>query len=103
MNLDVQISTAPDVSLQTSVTQSLQADANLRLRGTATNPALLGRINVTQGEMVFLRQQVFDQYGLDFVCQSREDRSDSEYRSGDESARRGCDSDGLGADHQAEC
>ncbi|MEP6714580.1 MAG: translocation/assembly module TamB domain-containing protein, partial [Terriglobia bacterium] len=53
MNLDVQISTAADVSLQTSVTQSLQADANLRLRGTATNPALLGRINVTQGEMVF--------------------------------------------------
>ena len=30
MNLDVQVSTAPDVALQTSVTQSLQADANLR-------------------------------------------------------------------------
>jgi len=53
MNLDVQISTAPDVALQTSVTQSLQADANLRLRGTLTNPALLGRVNVTQGEIVF--------------------------------------------------
>ena len=53
MNLDVQISTATDVALQTSVTQSLQADANLRLRGTLTNPALLGRINVTQGEIVF--------------------------------------------------
>ncbi len=53
MNLDVQVSTAPDVALQTSVTQSLQADANLRLRGTATNPALIGRINISQGEMVF--------------------------------------------------
>jgi translocation and assembly module TamB len=53
MNLDVQISTAPDVALQTSVTQSLQADASLRLRGTMTNPAVLGRINVTQGEIVF--------------------------------------------------
>ncbi len=53
MNLDVQISTAPDVALQTSVTQSLQADANLRLRGTVTNPAVLGRINITQGEIVF--------------------------------------------------
>ena len=53
MNLDVQISTASDVALQTSVTQSLQADANLRLRGTVTNPAVLGRINVTQGEIVF--------------------------------------------------
>jgi len=53
MNLDVQISTAPDVALQTSVTQSLQADASLRLRGTLTNPAVLGRINITQGEVVF--------------------------------------------------
>lgn len=53
MNLDVQISTAPDVALQTSVTQSLKADANLRLRGTVTNPAVLGRINITQGEIVF--------------------------------------------------
>jgi translocation and assembly module TamB len=53
MNLDVQITTASDVALQTSVTQSLQADANLRLRGTLTNPALLGRVNITQGEIVF--------------------------------------------------
>ena len=53
MNLDIQIETAPDVALQTSVTQSIQADANLRLRGTATNPALLGRINITQGELIF--------------------------------------------------
>jgi translocation and assembly module TamB len=53
MNLDVQISTATDVALQTSVTQSLQADANLRLRGTLTNPAVLGRVNITQGEIVF--------------------------------------------------
>ena len=53
MNFDVQISTAPDVVLQTSLTQSIQADANLRLRGTVTNPAVLGRVNVTQGELVF--------------------------------------------------
>jgi len=53
MNLDVQIATAPDVVLQTSLTESLQADANLRLRGTVTNPAILGRINVTHGELIF--------------------------------------------------
>ncbi len=53
MNLDVQIETAPDVAFETSVAQSLEADANLRLRGTATNPAVLGRINITQGELVF--------------------------------------------------
>jgi translocation and assembly module TamB len=53
MNLDVQITTAPDVAFQTSVTDSLQADANLRLRGTVTNPAVLGRVNITQGSLVF--------------------------------------------------
>jgi translocation and assembly module TamB len=53
LNLDIQISTAPDAAFETSVTQSLQADANLRLRGTATNPALIGRINITQGELIF--------------------------------------------------
>ena len=53
MNLDIQIETAPDVAFETSVAQSLEADANLRLRGTAANPAVLGRINVTQGELAF--------------------------------------------------
>jgi translocation and assembly module TamB len=53
MNLDVQIETAPDVAFETNVAQSIQADANLRLRGTATNPAVLGRINITQGEASF--------------------------------------------------
>jgi translocation and assembly module TamB len=31
----------------------VEANANLRLRGTVTNPALLGRINITQGQLVF--------------------------------------------------
>jgi translocation and assembly module TamB len=53
MNLDVGIETAPDVAFETSVAQSIQADANLRLRGTAVNPAVLGRINITQGEASF--------------------------------------------------
>ena len=54
MNLDVQIETAPDVAFETSVAQSIEADANLRLRGTPINPAVLGRINVTQGTLIFL-------------------------------------------------
>ena len=53
MNFDVQVETAPDVVFQTSVAQRIQADASLRLRGTATNPAVLGRVNITQGELVF--------------------------------------------------
>lgn len=53
MNYDVQIETAPDIVFESSLTQDVEANANLRLRGTATNPALLGRINITQGQLVF--------------------------------------------------
>jgi len=53
LNFDVQINTAFDTQFETSLTENLQAEANLRLRGTASNPALIGRINVTQGQMLF--------------------------------------------------
>ncbi|HJT88120.1 MAG TPA: translocation/assembly module TamB domain-containing protein [Bryobacteraceae bacterium] len=53
MNFDIQIQTAPDIQFESSLTQDLEADANLRLSGTVTNPALLGRINFTQGQVVF--------------------------------------------------
>jgi translocation and assembly module TamB len=53
MNLDIQIQTAPDAEIESSLTQGVQADANLRLRGTATNPALQGRVNITQGQILF--------------------------------------------------
>src|ERR1039458_1050585 len=41
LSFDVQIQTAPDIQLQSSLTENLQAEANLRLRGTASNPAVL--------------------------------------------------------------
>jgi translocation and assembly module TamB len=53
MSFDVQIQTAPDIQLQSSLTENLQAEANLRVRGTASNPAVLGRINITQGKLTF--------------------------------------------------
>ncbi len=53
MNLDVLIQTAPDVALQSKVAESIQADASLRLRGTIANPALLGRVNISQGNVLF--------------------------------------------------
>lgn len=64
MNLDVQIQTSPDVAFETSVAQSLDADANLRLRGTGAAPAVLGRINVTQGELVFFGNKYTINQGL---------------------------------------
>jgi len=53
MNLDIQIQTAPDVALQSKVAESIQADASLRLRGTISDPALLGRVNISQGSVLF--------------------------------------------------
>ena len=53
MNFDIQINTSPDIQFESSLTQDLQVEANLRLRGTATNPALVGRVNVTHGQVIF--------------------------------------------------
>ena len=53
MKFDVAIETDPEIQFQSSLTQDLQVDANLHLRGTAANPSLSGRINITQGQLVF--------------------------------------------------
>jgi translocation and assembly module TamB len=53
MSFGIEIDTAPDIQFQSSLTQDLQVDANLTLRGSPSNPALLGRIAITQGQVVF--------------------------------------------------
>jgi translocation and assembly module TamB len=53
INFDVQVESAPDIQVQSTLTQDLHVDVNLRLRGTLTNPALIGRANITQGQVVF--------------------------------------------------
>ncbi len=53
IRFDVKIQTAPDVQFRTSLTENLKADANLTLRGTVDEPGMLGRVVVTQGEVVF--------------------------------------------------
>ena len=53
MGFDVQINTAPDVQFQSSLTQDIQMEAKLRLTGTFSNPAVLGRINIVQGQLIF--------------------------------------------------
>ncbi len=53
LTYDVQIATAPDIQVQSSLTQDVQVEANLRLRGTYTSPAVLGRVNITHGQVVF--------------------------------------------------
>jgi len=53
LNFDIQINTDPDIQLQSALTEDLQAEANLRLRGTVSNPAVVGRVAITQGQVVF--------------------------------------------------
>ena len=53
LNYDIQIQTAPDIQVQSDLTQDLNVEANLRLRGTVSSPALQGRINITQGQVLF--------------------------------------------------
>jgi translocation and assembly module TamB len=53
MRLDVRIETAPNVQFETALARDIQGEANLRLRGTASAPALLGRVTITQGELNF--------------------------------------------------
>jgi translocation and assembly module TamB len=53
MRFDVRISTAPETQFRTTLTQNLQADANLTLLGTPDNPGMIGRVAVTEGDVVF--------------------------------------------------
>ncbi len=53
LNFDVTIESSPDIQFESSLAQGIAADASLRLRGTPSNPALIGRIHITQGQILF--------------------------------------------------
>lgn len=63
MRLDVHFQTSPQVRLETKLTRDVQADADLRLRGDMTRPVLLGRVTVSQGEVLFFGNQYEIQTG----------------------------------------
>jgi translocation and assembly module TamB len=52
VKLDVHVTTTSDLQMQTAIAR-LSGDADLRLRGTAAKPALLGRVEVLEGEINF--------------------------------------------------
>lgn len=52
LRLNVKVTSAPDLQINTSLAK-LSGDLNLNLRGTASRPALLGRINITEGQVSF--------------------------------------------------
>ncbi len=52
MRLDVRVTTTPELTVETSLAK-ISGDADLRIRGTGTRPAVLGRVNVSEGDIFF--------------------------------------------------
>lgn len=52
LRLDVHVTTTSELQMQTAVAR-LSGDADLRLRGTADRPVILGRVEVLEGEISF--------------------------------------------------
>ncbi len=53
MRFDVRIRTSPSVQFRTALTENLQADADLNLRGTPDHPGMIGRLVINSGDVVF--------------------------------------------------
>jgi translocation and assembly module TamB len=51
LQLDIQIESAPDLQVTTQLSRDVQAEIDLRLRGTLANPILLGDIVANQGDI----------------------------------------------------
>ena len=52
LKLDVHVTTTPELQMQTAIAR-LSGNADLRVRGTAERPAILGRVEVLEGEVTF--------------------------------------------------
>ena len=52
LKLDVHVVTTPELQMQTAIAR-LSGNADLRVRGTAERPAILGRVEVLEGEVTF--------------------------------------------------
>ena len=52
LRLDVHITSTPELRVETSLAK-LSGDMDLRLRGTAARPTLLGRVNIAEGDISF--------------------------------------------------
>lgn len=53
MRFDVRVQTASDVRFDSTLTQDLAGEADLRLRGNPYTPVLLGNLTINQGEVNF--------------------------------------------------
>ncbi|MDQ2844059.1 MAG: translocation/assembly module TamB, partial [Acidobacteriota bacterium] len=53
MRLDVHVLTAPDIQVISTYANRFSIIANITVRGTAETPGMLGRVTVTDGQLVF--------------------------------------------------
>lgn len=68
LQVDVRVTSAPELRFELSQARDLQVEANLRLRGTAARPAVLGRVDIPQGEISFAgTQYVINRGDISFV------------------------------------
>jgi translocation and assembly module TamB len=52
VKLDIHVHTAPELQMRTAIAR-LSGDADLRLRGSAARPAVLGRVDILEGKATF--------------------------------------------------
>jgi len=72
LRLNVRIRTAPSAVFRTTLAQTIQAAGDLRLRGTAESPGLTGRIDITQGTLMFFgNQYTLDEGNVSFYNSSK--------------------------------
>ncbi len=68
MQFDVRIESGPDFEFQTSLTRDVEAEVDLRLRGSPIRPVLLGNVSVNQGEIqVFGNRYTVDRGDIRFL------------------------------------
>ncbi|MBV8821108.1 MAG: translocation/assembly module TamB domain-containing protein [Acidobacteriaceae bacterium] len=53
MQFDIRVESAQSFEIQTNLTRNIEAEANLRLRGTPEQPAVVGQLNINEGEIEF--------------------------------------------------
>ncbi|MGI9075386.1 MAG: translocation/assembly module TamB domain-containing protein [Bryobacteraceae bacterium] len=51
LQLDVRVESAPDLQLSTTLSQDVEAEIDLRLRGTPDRPLVLGTVSANQGDI----------------------------------------------------
>jgi translocation and assembly module TamB len=53
MRLDLRVRTSSSLAVQADIAEGLSATADLRVQGTALRPAVLGRVTINEGKVIF--------------------------------------------------